>query len=179
MQKHGPLLEGLVERSAKLLEVINHPEAPLRVGMRKGIGAGREPDRNVILEPTTREQIQQGLSRLGRQAVEQPIHGRFVRLTHRIEPGARHADIEELVVRQRDEWPLYRHRRSLDPLGVNETLFGPLSHLDELHRPRALMRDQRAPLGPAIGSIVVINPAKQCFGARPVRNCSPGWRVPA
>ncbi|WP_317466129.1 hypothetical protein, partial [Chromohalobacter sp. HP20-39] len=52
-------------------------------------------------------------------------------------------------------------RSSMNSLGVNETLFGSLNDLDELHRTGPLMWHKPAPFGPPICFVMMPHPRQQ------------------
>ena len=86
--------EGRIERGLKLLQPVHRTEAPLRVRMREGIGARQRPHRDMVLQPPAGGMVEQRLCRFVRQRGEQAVDARLVRRAHRLQPVARHADVE-------------------------------------------------------------------------------------
>ena len=96
MQEDRPFIPGIIERPFEFLDIRQHPESALRIGMGERIGLDRRPFRHR--RGRARRQAQEGLGCLLRQPfgdVEQRV---FVGLADLAEPFWRHAVAEQRVV---------------------------------------------------------------------------------
>ncbi|WCP15045.1 hypothetical protein sphantq_03500 [Sphingobium sp. AntQ-1] len=158
------MCEGRVQRRLELLNPIDRAESPLRIRMRERVGSRTGLKRDMILKAPAGCKVQQCLGRFVRERRKKTIDAGFVGRPNSVQPVARHADVQQVVIGKLSEGAMDRDRRGrsvFNRLGVNETLFGSLDDFDQLHRAGAFMRHQSAPLRPAIGIIVMPDPCQQ------------------
>ena len=173
VQEDRPFLPGIVERPPERLDILHDPEAPLRVGVREGVGirGGRRPR----LGRAAGGELQQRLGGLGRQVVgevEQRVLGRRADVA---QPLHGHAVAQQVVVRRarEDRGPLRQRRARRRGGGGRRRLHLHLHvprHLDlahrladlhELGRPGCRMPPQPPPHRPLVRRVVMVHVAEQ------------------
>jgi len=161
MQENRPFLPGEVEGTFKFLDIGQHAEAALGIGMREGIGldwGGRRQCRS-----RAGGEIEQRLGRLLRQVGGEAEQGVLGGLAHVGQPFRRHAIAQQRFVghvgeqwrlgcrsRRCDRGYLRRRRRDRSWHCRNVNLLHTLAHLDELGGAGGGMALDLAPLGPSI-----------------------------
>ncbi len=178
VQKDGPLLPGVVERSLQRLHVRYYPEAALRVRMREWIGARHGRHRTV--RRTAGCKLQQRLGGLARQVIGEVEERVLCRGPHVVQPLDRHAVAEQVVVRRagEDRGPRRRWSASHGALAGRRdvhlyipwdlNLTNRLADLDELRSSCRRMPFQPPSFRPLIRGVVMIDVAEQQAGSRAV-----------
>jgi hypothetical protein len=158
MQEDRPFIPRVVECAFELLDIRQHAEPALRVGMGERIGLDRRPFRHR--RGRAGRQVQQGLGSLLRQAfgnVEQRI---LVGLADLAEPLGRHAVAEQHLVGDPCEQQRLRcgcRRDYRRYCGV----FDPFGEFDQLGRTRRRVPFDPSSFSPRIRSIVMGDVAEQ------------------
>jgi hypothetical protein len=167
VQEDRPFVPRVVERPFEFLEVRQHAEPALRVGMGERIGLDRRPFRHC--RGRAGRQVQQSLGSLLRQALGDVEQGVLVGSPDLIEPLGRHAVAEQRIVGDPGEQrrfgsgfrrgalpgPLPFVTRGLDPR------VHPLGEFDQLSGTRRRVPRYPASLGPRISRVVVPDMTKQ------------------
>jgi hypothetical protein len=173
VQEHRPFVPRVIERPLQFLDIGQHTEPPLRVGVGEGIGLDRGALRHR--RHGTGCQVQERLGRLLRQVIgdlEQRILGGA---PHGVEPIAGYAIAEQRVVRDPGEqqrllrWLADRDKRCFGYRRPSRR-FHALRQLDELCRAGRRVALDPAALGPGVSIIVVADITKQQAHRRPMHN---------
>jgi hypothetical protein len=97
MQEHDPPLPRVLERALQLLDVLDDPEAPLRIRVLKRVDL--RADEHRFARPAAGGELEQRLSRFTRQAVDQREQLVLAGGEHVVQPLGRHAVAEQVVLR--------------------------------------------------------------------------------
>jgi hypothetical protein len=163
MQEDRPLVPRVIEGSFEFLDIGQHLEPALRVGMGERIGLDRRPFRHR--RGGAGRQVQQGLGSLLRQPFGDVEQGVLVGSPDLIEPFGRHSVAEQRIVGDPLEQQRFRCGSRCD-YGRCGDILDPLGEFDELGCTRRRVAFYPASLGPRISFVVVLDITKQQAGGR-------------
>lgn len=171
MQENAPAVPGRIKRLLQLLQVLDHPEAAQSVGGPEGRFRRHRRRRG---EDACRGVLEQRLGGFGGQMLGQGEELALHRRLHVGNPVSRHADGQQLIVRemgeQRRRWRDGRLRRlkpgrRLGRLGQRRRrVFDPLANIYDLRHAGAWMGLDPPSLGPGVGFVVVVDIGEQQAG---------------